>query len=113
MFRRANTQVTVRRRTAYPDTPNKRARGPEERGSNKQHRAAGPSPVTPLSIHTLTVNIDGLDTGKWEQITKMPVFPQLDSIILTELRKRWDEPRTVRSSTGRGNVPFNAVSTCS
>jgi hypothetical protein len=28
-------------------------------------------------------------------------------------RKRWNEPLTVRSNTGRGNVPFNAVSTCS
>ena len=31
-----------------------------------------------------TVNIDELDSGKWEQITKMPAFPQLDIIILTE-----------------------------
>ena len=53
MFRRANTQVTVRRRTAYPDTPNKRARGPEESGSNKKQRAAGPAPVNSLSIHPI------------------------------------------------------------
>ena len=65
-----------------PGNPNKRAPGLEESGSNKQQGAAGP--LTPLPIHTLTVNIDGLDSGKWEQITKMPVFPQLDSIILTE-----------------------------
>jgi hypothetical protein len=30
------------------------------------------------------VNIDGIDPGKWEQITNMSVFPQLDIIILTE-----------------------------
>ena len=46
--------------------------------------SAGPVPLPPLPIHTLTVNIDGLDSGKWEQITKMPAFPQLDIIILTE-----------------------------
>jgi hypothetical protein len=56
----------------------------EENESNKQQRTASPAPSPPLPIHTLTVNIDGLDSGKWEQITKMPVFPQLDIIILTE-----------------------------
>ena len=44
--------------------------------------------LPPLPSHILTVNIDGIeysiDPGKWEQITNMSVFPQLDIIILTE-----------------------------
>jgi hypothetical protein len=62
----------------------KRARGPEASESNKQQRLADPASLPPLPIHILTVNIDGIDPGKWEQITNMPVFPQLDIIILTE-----------------------------
>ncbi len=62
----------------------KRARGPEASESNKQQRLADPASLPPLPIHILTVNIDGIDPGKWEQITNMSVFPQLDIIILTE-----------------------------
>ena len=82
-----STQPSHPRRNAdplNPDNSKKRPRGLEESVGNKQQRTASPASPPPLPIHTLTVNIDGLDSGKWEQITKMPVFPQLDSIILTE-----------------------------
>ena len=82
-----STQPSHPRRNAdplNPDNSKKRPRGLEESVGNKQQRTASSAPSPPLPIHTLTVNIDGLDSGKWEQITKMPVFPQLDIIILTE-----------------------------
>jgi hypothetical protein len=82
-----STQPSHPRRNAdplNPDNSKKRPRGLEESVGNKQQRTASSAPSPPLPIHTLTVNIDGLDSGKWEQITKMSVFPQLDMIIPTE-----------------------------
>ena len=82
-----STQPSHPRRNADPldsGNPKKRARGLEENERNKQQRTASSAPSPPLPIHTLTVNIDGLDSRKWEQITKMSVFPQLDMIIPTE-----------------------------
>ena len=61
--------------------------GGEESGRNKHPKntdTAEPAPPASLPLHALTLNINGLDVDKWEDITRMPVYPLLDVIILTE-----------------------------
>ena len=36
-----------------------------------------PTHPIPLPLHTLAVNINGLDPDKWAQIAKMLIFPLL------------------------------------